>query len=359
MAAFVGKVITASLAGRRIEPVTCEKCGMGFYYELTRVGVGKGSAPYFIGQKSASNRAAVAAEQELARRLDGEAELVPCPKCHWVNHDLIERYRRRQYLGAPLLIVIVMVAGFTAAPLIAVGLTEALGYNSRVPRYALVAVAAVCLLSPAWVLLIRRQLRLRIDPNTTYPLRPRVPAGTPPALVEQRDPRTGKTCMIAVASQDDAQTDQFQWATFRPGQVRLPRLCCVCLDPGSTTYSPPLPVNESSDIAVPLCDRCSVRLQRRWWLTVFIIAGMSMVLGGFASTAVHGIDAMGRWIAFTVIGFFGTVVGGVVIAGRVCRPYRMAVVDRDRGIVKFAAANPVYTAMLVGQIRRSDGVAAR
>jgi hypothetical protein len=58
-----------------------------------------------------------------------------------------------------------------------------------------------------------------------------------------------------------------------------------------------------------------------------------------------------------MIGFFGALVGGVVVANRACRTYRIAVVDADRGIVKFAAANPTYTAMLVEQVRLSDGIA--
>ena len=38
-----------------------------------------------------------AARKDLARRLERESEMVPCPKCQWVNEDLIARYRRRKY----------------------------------------------------------------------------------------------------------------------------------------------------------------------------------------------------------------------------------------------------------------------
>jgi hypothetical protein len=359
MHVFFAKEITATRAGQRIEPVSCEKCGTGFYYELTRVSVGKGSAPYYLGEQSASDRAAAAAGRDLAKRLDREAELVPCPKCHWVNQDLVDRYRRRQYRRAPLLIVIFTVAGFVAGPLVALGLTEAFGYNSRVPSLVMLAVLTVCLLSPAWVLLIRRRLRRRIDPNATYPRRPAVPPGTPPALVEQRDPDTDELHLVPVPNHDDDQADRSEWAVFRPGHIQLPPACCMCMATASMVYRSPLKANENSDIAVPLCELCSALLRRRWWLAMLVVAGASLPSAGLLAAAVPGIDAFGRWFLFGIIGFFGALVGGVVIAGRVCRPYRMALVDRDRGIVRFAASNSSYTALLIEQVRASDGLAPR
>ena len=359
MPIFVAREIATNVVGQRLEAVTCETCGTAYYYELTRVGLGKASAVYFIGQRAASDRAAAAAEQDLSKRLDREAEMVPCPKCHWVNSDLVQRYRRRQYRRAPLLIVILGVAGFVAAPLIATGLSEVVGYNSRVPSFAMMAVLAVCLLSPAWVLLVRRALRQRIDPNATFPRRPSVPPGTPPALVEQPDPQTGEIVLMPVPSRDDDRTEDREWATFRPGHVRLPPVCCMCLSAATTTYRSPLKTNEHSEVEVPLCESCSAELSRRWWLAVFVVAVIAFALSGVLALSIPGGDAVGRWILFSLVGFFGALVGGVVIAGRACRPYRIRVVDADRGIVKFAASNPGYTAMLIEQVRASDGLAAR
>ncbi len=359
MPVFVGKVFTATEAGQRLESITCEKCGTAFHYELTRVGVGKGSAPYLLGQNSAANRAESAAKRNLTERLDQEAELVPCPKCHWVNQDLVDRYRRRLYRGAPLLIVIIVIAGFVAAPILAAGLTEAFGYNSRLPSIVMLGVMVVCLLSPAWVLLGRRQLRRRIDPNITYPRRPTVPPGTPPALVEERDPQTGDSCMVPVAASNDDRMARSKWAMFRPGQVQLPGVCCMCLSPAPTVYRSPLKVNDNSDVEVPLCEPCSAQLRRRWWLVAATVgAACVAVSAACAASFPHG-DTVGRWGLFGIIGFFGALIGGVVIASRVCRPYRMKVVDADRGIVKFAASNPAYTAMLVEQVRASDRLATR
>lgn len=359
MPIFVGKEITTSIAGQRVETIICEKCGKAFYYELTRVGIGKGSAPYFIAQKSASNRAVAAAERDLSKRLDQEAELVPCPKCYWVNQDLVDRYRRRQFRRAPLLIVILVVAGFVAAPLVAAGLTEVLGYNSRVPGMTMLAIFAVGLLSPAWVLVIRRTLRNRIDPNATYPRRPTIPPGTPPALVEHRVPQTGEMQLTLAPSGEVERTVDPKWAMFRPGQVQLPPICCICLSPASTTYRSPLRVNENSEVEVPLCKSCSRQLSRRWWFYVVAVGAASVALAGGLAIAAPSIDTVGRWGLFGITAFFGALVGGVVIASRVCRPYRITVIDADRGIVQFAASNPAYTAMIVEQVRLSDGLVAR
>src|SRR5688500_5784881 len=243
MPVFVAKEITATLAGGRLETVTCEKCGTRFHYQLTRVGVGKGSAPYLVGQGAASDRAAGAAERDLAKRLAREAELVPCPKCYWVNQDLVERYRQRRYRRAPLLIVILVGAGIVAGPIVAFSLTALVGYNSGLPSVVSLAILALTLSTPAWVLLARRHLRRRIDPNATHPRRPAVPPGTPPALVEQRDPRTGQARLVPVASHggDDPAgaggspggAGRVEWAVFRPGQVRFPPVCCMCLAPAT------------------------------------------------------------------------------------------------------------------------------
>ena len=133
----------------------------------------------------------------------------------------------------------------------------------------------------------------------------------------------------------------------------------MCLSPAATSYQSPLQVNEHSDVRVPLCQACSGRLTRRWWLALVAVSAASLALAGGLAVIIPGIDAFGRWFLFGMVGFLGAVIGGVVIAAAVCRPYRLAVVDGDRGIVRFAASNPAYTALLVEQIRASDGLAAR
>lgn len=79
---YIGKTFTAQATGERLREVDCDKCRTTFYYRLARAATGTGHAPYYIGQTSAQQRAARAAEKSLQRRLEREAEMVCCPKCN-------------------------------------------------------------------------------------------------------------------------------------------------------------------------------------------------------------------------------------------------------------------------------------
>lgn len=357
MPIIVATEIKTAVAWGRIVPVSCEKCRTAFYYELVRVGVGKASALYGIGEEGASSRASDAATRDLAGRLDEEAELVACPKCNWVNQDLVDRYRRRLYRRAPLLIAIVVVAGLVISPIVAAGLSEALGYQSYVPRYVTLALFAVCFSSPAWILLLRRSLRSRIDPNATHPRRPVVPPGTPPALVEHRDRKTGAAHLVPAmpASADVGDRRNREWAVYRPGQVEFPNVCCCCLAPATTAFRPVLAVNAGGDLPVPLCAQCSSRCAMRWWISLLVVAVASFAIAGLIALVGPGFDTVGRWAFFGIIGSFGSLIGGVVIAGKMCRPYKLRITDADRGIFRFAAEHPGFTAMLNEQIDASEG----
>src|SRR4051812_7492944 len=90
---------TTTVVGARIVSVNCENCGCDYYFELRRVGTGVGIAPYSLGQGRAEQSASERANQNIADRLEGEAELVPCPKCHWINEELVTAYRKSSYQG--------------------------------------------------------------------------------------------------------------------------------------------------------------------------------------------------------------------------------------------------------------------
>jgi hypothetical protein len=352
------KTFTAKRTGNRMETVVCEKCKTKFHYELIRIGTGKGTAIYGLGKGAASRRASAAADRDLAKRLDREAEMVPCPKCHWVNQELIDRYRRRTYRRVPMLALLLSVVGLLSCPILWSVLPGVMGYRSNVPAMISLAVLLFSLAVPVVALLIRHSLQQRINPNETYPRRPTLPVGTPPALVEKMDPKTGKPRLVTVANREEYETRSAEWAVFRPGQIQLPAVCCICMVPATTFYQPPPRVNDRSRIKAPLCESCRRQLRTRWWLALLGVAVASFALTGVLALSLPGIDATGRWILFTMIGFMLALIAGVVIAGRVCRPYRVAPVDRDRGIFKFQANNPAFTALLVKQVRTSDGLRA-
>src|SRR5687768_10630050 len=115
---YFDKKFDAERVGARLERVECSKCGCEYFYELRRVGKGRGFAPYRLGQASAARLAHEKSAHDLAERLTFEADLVPCPRCNWINDELVEGYRRGRYRRLGAVAVGVGVIG-TAASLIA------------------------------------------------------------------------------------------------------------------------------------------------------------------------------------------------------------------------------------------------
>lgn len=97
MVLYYGKHIEAAQVGGRVARVVCDRCGCEYFYELTRIGTGSETAPYGIGTAGATRRAKKQSRRDLQRRLAREAELVPCPKCHWINEHLVWGYRLGRY----------------------------------------------------------------------------------------------------------------------------------------------------------------------------------------------------------------------------------------------------------------------
>jgi hypothetical protein len=77
---YFGKHIKRAQAGGRVVRVACARCQCEYFYHLTRIGIGHGEAPYYIGVGRATRTAEKQAKKDLERRLTREAELVPCPR---------------------------------------------------------------------------------------------------------------------------------------------------------------------------------------------------------------------------------------------------------------------------------------
>lgn len=352
---FHWKTFTATATGRRVEAVTCGQCGCAFRYELVRTGEGRAAALYGLFQGAAQRRADRAAERDLAKRLAREAEMVPCPDCRWVNRDLIERYRRRRYGVGAMWILLVMILCGVGGPLVMALAREQLGIRSETPRTVALWMLCAGVLAPVVVSLVQGVLRRRIDPNRTYPRAPVVPPGTPPALVDRVDEQTGWSVLETVPSVADA-GGSGEWAVYRMGQVTFPATCCVCLAPKQTVYGSPLQLNSWDAVPVPLCRACARRLRWRWWGVALGVAAVMTGAAYVAAISIHGLDSMGRWMTGGLLAFFGTIVGWAVVPNWACRPYRVKMIDADRRILRFAARNPGFTAKLVEQVRREEGV---
>jgi hypothetical protein len=355
MLIFGGKLFTATAAGQRLETVVCEKCSTKYHYIITRLATGKGSAPYMVGQQAANERAVAASRSNLEKRLGREAEMVPCPKCHWVNEDLVRRYRRTLYRWMGKFAWIIPLAIFFLAIPISMSLYDQLGYNSKVPRDVQWSMDVLALLSPVIVLLVRHHLRQKVDPNRTYPRSPRLPAGTPPAMLERVDPQSGEVVLEPVANQPRAPRKSSEWAVFRPGQVVFPPVCCICLSQASKSYKEPFRISQSDlQFKVPLCKACARGLKLRWCAAGLVIVAVTTAVSGLLMLVIPGSDVSSREFLFGGLSLFTGGLGLSLFPNWVCRPYRFDVVDGERGVVRLSAKNQSYTEMLIEQVRLSN-----
>jgi len=173
---------SAETRGACLVGVRCDKCGCEYCYQLERVGSGGAGAPYGIGKEATKQYAVELAEADLKKRLEREAELVPCPECGWLNEELVRGYRRSRYqewLGC---------SGLVAAFCIPVSLIVAwfLSIGPASDRgalpYFLIWIPLFFILMVASMYPMQVWLRSRIQPNRNYPEPPEIPKETPRAM---------------------------------------------------------------------------------------------------------------------------------------------------------------------------------
>ncbi len=173
MPVYIWTKHTASETGTRLVEVRCEKCDCTYFYELTRVGTGTESSPYFLLEDWARDTAVAKAKADVERRLASEAELIPCPRCNWINEELIEGYRRSCYLGwiEQSIWAAVIGAGFCAIPL---SITTGIPGHSGDLIFFGVVVPLILILAVTGVVLFVQTMRKNINPNARYPEPPRL-----------------------------------------------------------------------------------------------------------------------------------------------------------------------------------------
>lgn len=344
-----GKNFTRVVNGSQWRRVECERCRTAYFYLLSRAGVGHGEAPYYVGQKSAERRAATAAERSLAERLAHDVELVPCPKCKWVNESLVDQYRRRRYRGWRMGIGLLLLGGPVAALITFILMQEDGGRPP--PSHALpiaVAVCGGCLALAALVASFRHWLRLRIDPNRDHPGPHELPPGTPPALLLR--PSIGATpamlepALTARAAVNDGEPAA-GWAVLRAGQSPFLEVCCACMADADRVFS--LPFSEGAQPRAPLCGACLGMLRRLWWQLAVMAFVATAIIVGTVTWLLPGVDDTGRMMIFTTFTVLCGITAVAVIPGRICRPFRLRTIDGERSVRRFAAHHPEYTRQLI------------
>lgn len=188
MPVYIWTEHTASATSTRLVEVHCAKCDCTYFYELTREGAGSEVSAYFLFQQRARESAVAKAREDAKRRLASEAELVPCPSCHWINEELIEGYRRTRYRGwiERSIWMAVFGLGFCALQVsVRAGIP---GHTGEVILFAGV-VPVFLILAVTGVFLLVRTMRNHIQPNARYPEPPRLPRRVPESLMLDAESR--------------------------------------------------------------------------------------------------------------------------------------------------------------------------
>ena len=90
---YFGKRFESARTGLCLVGVECDECGCEYFYELARIGSGGAVRPTGSGRP----------RQLFGRRGRGEAQpakttglrsgACPCPKCNWIDEELVHGYR--------------------------------------------------------------------------------------------------------------------------------------------------------------------------------------------------------------------------------------------------------------------------
>jgi hypothetical protein len=332
---YHGKRFDAAVAGARIVPVKCEKCGCEYFYELARVGEGAVTA-YLMAHAAAAESAQEKSQRDLNERLSHEAELVPCPKCNWINEELVHGYRRGRFRHAGALAFGIVVVG-TAGSLIAAWFTSIGAARDRelLPYFLFVGPAIFAAIA-VLILLFRTTVRSRIQPNVSFPLIPRLPPGSPPAMLF--DDATGEFQVAARSPQLDAAAGD--WHEFQLGRDTLPAVCCVCLKAAEAGRECKRHVANAVILAIPRCADCAICARRASWLAWVAITAIVLVAEA-AVLHVMRLESPEYWIVFVACSIVAFCLAAWA-ARVITEPVKVRIADESRGILRMRFRNREY-----------------
>ena len=329
---------TASAIQSKIVSVSCEKCGCAYCYEMTRIGTGINVSHYGIAWHSPGATAERQAKSEAKNRLINEAELVPCPKCRWINDDLVSRYRSARFRGLGALAICLGFGGIAGTLIWALMLYINYPAERGAVPYVVVWGALVSVVSAVAVFVLRIWLRHQIQPNRFFPQAPDVPAGTPPPLILNER----KELVIALPATDpnDLQLDATSME-FQIGRHAFPDLCCICMDDADPKSAFSIEPILGISLPIPICTGCA-----RNALLTKLLRGAVAAIGIFAfiSVVLLMVGANNPEVFFIVGG--ASVGLGWFIGELSFRPIRAKVIDASRGTLRLFFANPAFRSQI-------------
>jgi hypothetical protein len=340
---YHGKTFESAHAAGYVVGVVCEQCDTTYYYELARIGTGAQTAPYGIGKTKAAQQAHTQSEADLEQRLAGEAELVPCPKCHWISDSLVQGYRlgRYRFVGK-----LAFTLGF-AGSLLSLVVAWYIHIGSPLERWRLpyVLIGGPVIFSALGVslLLLRSFLRSRIQPNLGSSQESRLPLGTPPALLLDEATQTLRPANPPSASEEG-------YLDVQVGRARLPACCCECLQADTADHAYAVQVTRLVQLNIPRCTACIGKSDRAWRRIALAFTGLGLLVGG-AMVLLMVLAAVQTYIivvsSLVLFGAFATL--SSVVAARRNAPVTVLARDRARGVVRLQFRNPSYTQMARAQ----------
>jgi hypothetical protein len=307
---------------------------------LIRVGIGSATAPYSIGVASSTQTAQKQATDDLNRRLSSEAELVPCPKCLWINDELIRGYRSGRYLIFGKFASAFAIIG-ACIPLI----FALIYYFDPAAAWATLPYLLICGTLFSWLIALgfiglRNYLRSRILPNQFFPQAPKLPPGIPTAFVV--DP-SGDELVPATSSLPPVEFTN-GWLDFRVGNDHIPMLCCDCLQiaPAGLGYTAHL--SDTINLEIPRCADCARLVRRTYWRNWFTTAVSGLLLVG-ATVPLLGMKPPDLWLVvgseLLILLALASFVASIAIA-----PVKVSGRDITRGTVKLRFRNPEYASLI-------------
>lgn len=337
---YVALRYSAMVTANRIVQVRCDKCRQEFHYELIRQGSGSARTSLFGDRDAARWRAMESASKKANRRIAYEADPVPCPKCQWVNQELVDGFRRTCYRSVPLIAAVFAI--LSAGLYFLLSLDRDSGTSGDLNILSSIAVGLGC---GCAALIIRLWLRRMINPNRRFPHAPELPVGTPKAWTADEilgggpQPAARATLTVAPGAFPG-------WIVFRVGRLVIPNICCECLGPPIKRYGQLLSRTEPSDQLPPsLCAECSSRLSIRWCAAAGLIVAVAALVAGIIYVGL-GADLFVRATLAILFATFALTLGVAIVPNRLVKPYQVRAIDRNRGIFRIRFRSERFNALV-------------
>jgi hypothetical protein len=344
---FRGKTFTHTNSGSAPRAVICEQCNCKYFYQLTRTTRSSTNSPFRMLDERAQQVAEERAKESLKTALESDIDPVACPKCGWVQEDMVRAMKDNKSMAMVwatlgLTVVIGIIGRFVW--------TESRDSSSveRIHEVIAWTAAAAGFASIAAILTHVVQV-IMIQPNEGYPDRPSKPLLGPPALKIRESDRISTTLIPARFAPPEIKNG---WIALQVTNWGPPDCCMMCLSDdvfGGFDY----PLRFRPSMPMPICKRCYHGFQLKWWL---IVLGISVAIY-FAIYRIAASTEMDLFELSMFVGLIGTFASAMIspfTASLLLKPFRVRSINFRSGWSRFRFRNSGFTELIRGQLARPD-----